>query len=79
MLTGELYPLDLVPAPFREWVLWLPFANSVYVPVGYLTGRVGIDQVVRGVISILISLLIFGLIARTVWLAGRRRYSGTGA
>jgi len=79
MLTGELYPLDLIPEPMRQYVLWLPFANSVYVPVGYLTGRIGLEQVAKGVVSILVSLLIVGYIARIIWLAGRRRYSGTGA
>lgn len=79
MLTGELYPLDLVPEPFREILLWLPFSNSVYVPVGYLTGRVEVAQVWRGVISIFASLAVMGLIARSAWEAGRRNYSGTGA
>ncbi len=79
MLTGELYPLDLIPEPIRQYVLWLPFANSVYIPVGYLTGRIGLDQIGKGIVSILVSLLFFGCLARVVWLAGRRRYSGTGA
>jgi ABC-2 type transport system permease protein len=79
MLTGELYPLDLIPEPVRQYVLWLPFANSVFIPVGYLTGRIGLEQVGKGILSILVSLIFFGYIARMIWLAGRRRYSGTGA
>lgn len=79
MMTGELYPLDLVPEPFRHYLLWLPFSNSVYVPVGYLTGRIGIGQVLQGIASILLSLAIIGTIAYMTWQAGRRRYSGTGA
>lgn len=79
MMTGELYPLDLVPEPFRHYLLWLPFSNSVYTPVGYLTGRVGIEQVGKGVVSILVSLLIMGGVAYFTWQAGRRTYSGTGA
>ena len=49
MLTGELFPLDLVPQPFRDIVLALPFANAVFLPVGYLTGRVELAQVGHGV------------------------------
>lgn len=79
ILTGELFPLDLVPDPYRSWLLWLPFSNSVYVPVGYLTGRLGIEDVARGVLSILIGLPFFGAIAVFAWRAGVRRYSGTGA
>lgn len=79
MLTGELFPLDLVPEPIRTWILWLPFSNSVYVPVGYLTGRLGLHEVFRGFASLLISLAIMSWIAYLMWNAGRRRYSGTGA
>lgn len=79
LLTGELFPLDLVPSPFREWLLWLPFSNSVYVPVGYLTGRLGIEDVARGVLSMSISMALFGFIAYFLWRGGCRRYSGTGA
>lgn len=79
MFTGELFPLDLIPQPFRDYILWLPFSNAVYVPVGYITGRVGIEQVERGLLSILISLLIAAAIANLLWSSGRRRYSGTGA
>ncbi len=79
LLTGELFPLDLVPEPFRSWILWLPFSNSVFVPVGYLTGRLGIEDVARGILSILIGLAFFGAIAAASWRAGCRRYSGTGA
>jgi ABC-2 type transport system permease protein len=79
LVSGELFPLDLIPEPIRGWILVLPFSSGVYVPVGYLTGRIGIDAVWRGFVSITIGLVVFGLIARAVWLAGRRRYSGTGA
>ena len=79
MLTGELFPLDLVPEPYRTWVISLPFANAVYIPVGYLTGRFGIEIVLNGVISILVSLAVLTVFSRFLWINGRRRYSGTGA
>lgn len=79
MLSGELFPLDLVPEPFRGWLLALPFASGVYVPVGYLTGRLEIDAVMRGFVSIGVSLAIIGALSQMVWVAGRRSYSGTGA
>lgn len=79
MLTGELFPLDLVPEPYRHFVLYLPFSNSVYVPVGYLTGRLEIADVARGIVSILVSIAVVGVIGAWIWAAGRRRYSGTGA
>lgn len=79
VLTGELFPLDLVPEPFRNVLIALPFANAVYVPVGYLTGRVEIDLVLKGFVSITVGTIVVGLFGWLTWTTGRRGYSGTGA
>ncbi len=78
-LSGELFPLDLVPEPFRSWVIALPFASFVYVPVGYLTGRLGIEAVGTGFVSLTVGLIVMGFASSLLWRAGNRRYSGTGA
>lgn len=79
MVTGELFPLDLVPDPYRTWLIAFPFSNAVFVPVGYLTGRLGVADVGRGFVSITIGLAIIAAAASILWNLGRRRYSGTGA
>ena len=78
-LTGELFPLDLVPEPYRSWLLYLPFSSAVYVPVGYITGRLGHADVLQAFATVAVGLLILTPLSSWVWLAGRRRYSGTGA
>jgi ABC-2 type transport system permease protein len=79
LFSGELFPLDLIPEPYRNWIIKLPFACATYIPVGYLTGRIGLDTVANSFLSITLTLIPLGLMARVLWLAGRRRYSGTGA
>lgn len=79
MFTGEMFPIDLIPQPYREWVLSLPFVSGVYVPVGYLTGRIPIEGVWRGFLNSTIGILVCGVLARVMWLRGRQTYSGTGA
>ncbi len=79
VLGGELFPLDLLPEPFRHVFIALPFANAVYIPVGYITGRVDLSVVIQGFISISIGLVVLGSFAALIWTAGRRTYSGTGA
>jgi ABC-2 type transport system permease protein len=79
VLSGELFPLDLVPEPFRGTLMKLPFASGAYVPVGYITQRFGIELVWQGFISTTIGIVIFGAIGSLLWHAGRRVYSGTGA
>ncbi|MBX9767815.1 MAG: ABC-2 family transporter protein [Bdellovibrionales bacterium] len=79
LLTGELFPLDLIPEPFRSFVVALPFSSAVYIPVGYVTGRLGSDAVVDGLISVTGGIVVFGVIAGVLWRQGLHRYSGTGA
>ncbi len=79
VLGGELFPLDLLPEPFRHIFIALPFANAVYIPVGYLTGRIELAIVLKGFCSIAIGTVLLGAFAAWVWNAGRRQYSGTGA
>lgn len=79
MLTGEFFPLDLAPEPFRSALVALPFSSAVYRPVGYLTGRLDASAVLEGFLSVTIGILVLGPLAAWLWLKGRRRYSGTGA
>jgi ABC-2 type transport system permease protein len=79
VLTGELFPLDLVPDPYRSWLLSLPFASAVFVPVGYLTGRLGHADLLRGFVTVAVGLVVLAPLSHLLWVAGRRRYSGTGA
>lgn len=79
MFTGEFFPLDLAPEPFRSWLIALPFSSAVYRPVGYLTGRLGPSTIWEGFLSISVGILVFGALSTWLWHIGRRRYSGTGA
>lgn len=78
-LTGEIMPLDLMPSPYREWVIALPFSSGMYLPASYLSGRIGTAAFLKGFISLAISGVILGLFARVIWKMALRRYGGTGA
>jgi ABC-2 type transport system permease protein len=79
ILSGELLPLDLFPEPYRGVLLKLPFANGVYVPVAYLTGRIEGPQVLVGIESISVGLVVLSALAAWMWRNGLRSYVGTGA
>ena len=79
VLTGELFPLDLLPDHLRQWVIRLPFSAGAYLPVGYITGRFGSDLIYQGFVSVTIGTLVFAGLGSLLWRAGRRAYSGTGA
>jgi ABC-2 type transport system permease protein len=79
LLSGELLPLDLVPGPWRDVVIALPFSSGVYVPVAYLTGRAGEEALIQGFISTFVGIGVVGFTAKLLWQRGLRVYAGTGA
>ena len=79
VLTGELFPLDLLPENIKNIAITLPFASGVYIPVGYLTGRVDSSVIQQGFISVSIALVIVNLFGAWFWNKGLRTYAGTGA
>jgi ABC-2 type transport system permease protein len=79
LFTGELFPLDLIPDPYKSWIIHLPFAAGVYVPVGFLTGRVGWPEYQQALVSITIGTVVLAALATVLWKNGLRTYAGTGA
>lgn len=79
LISGELLPLDLLPEPYRSWVLNLPFSSAVYIPVGYITGRIDHDMLLHGFKTTTYGILFFSVLAFFMWRNGLRKYVGTGA
>ena len=79
LLSGELIPLDLLPEFWKKLFISLPFSNAVYLPTGYLTGRIDSQTFYWGFTSTTYGILIFGFFAYFLWQRGIRSYVGTGA
>lgn len=79
VLAGELIPLDLYPEPLRTWLMHSPFAAGVYIPVGYITGRIDTPLFLQTFVSITVGLAVMGALASVMWKRGVREYTGTGA
>lgn len=79
VLCGELFPLDLLPEPLKSIIIGLPFSSGVYLPVGYLTGRVTTETMMNGFTSTTAGIILFGLLSYGLWKKGLSTYSGTGA
>lgn len=79
ILMGELFPLDLLPEPYKAIFIASPFASGVFVPVGYIIGRVDLQTVYTGFISVSIALVVLNLIGAYMWKKGIDSYVGTGA
>lgn len=79
VVTGELFPLDLVPESIRPFFMALPFSAGSFLPTGYLVGRVNTEQILNGFVSVTVGLILFNLIGFGLWNWGKKVYSGTGA
>lgn len=79
LLTGELFPLDLLPTWIRDFMVQLPFSSGVYLPVAYISERIGDEVFFRGFASVTIGWAVMGIVAWAMWRSGSRVYSGTGA
>ncbi|UOF00699.1 ABC transporter permease [Bdellovibrio reynosensis] len=79
LFTGELFPLDLMPEPFKSIVLALPFSSGVYVPVGYITGRLEVGSVMQAFASVTAGIVVINLLGLWMWRRGVNTYAGTGA
>jgi ABC-2 type transport system permease protein len=77
--TGELFPLDLMAEPFKSFFIALPFSAGVFVPVGYITGRLNLNDVMQSFVSITIGIIITNAVGLTLWKKGLQKYAGTGA
>jgi ABC-2 type transport system permease protein len=79
MLSGNLAPLDLFPAPIPQLSVYLPFRYTLSFPVEILLGRVSGDQLWLGfAVQGVWLLATFGLY-RVLWTRGLRQYSAFGA
>jgi ABC-2 type transport system permease protein len=79
MLSGNLAPLDLFPAPIPQISVYLPFRYTLSFPVEIILGRVGGDQLWFGFAIQGFWLLATIGVYRLLWVRGLRDYSAFGA
>lgn len=79
ILMGEVFPLDILPMPYKDILINLPFSAGVFTPVAYLVGRVGVQSMINSFISLTVSLVFLNTFAYLFWKKSLREYTGTGA
>ena len=77
-VSGQMFPLDLLP-PFWVWLLKsLPFQYMAYFPAAVFVGKVQGSELIYGLIGELVWAVIFIVLARWLYRRGLRRYSAYG-
>lgn len=77
-LSGHMFPLDMLPAPWDQLVAWLPLRYLAYFPSAVFLGKIEGAELVRGLAIALLWLLFFMGLSRVLFYRGVRRYSGFG-
>jgi ABC-2 type transport system permease protein len=77
-ISGQMFPLDLLPGFARTLLKMLPFEYLAYFPAVVFLGKVRGDELVRGLLAALgwaVGLLV---LSRWLYARGLRRYSAYG-
>lgn len=79
LLSGYLFPLELLPGWVRGVVAWLPFRATLAIPVEVLTGAAGGLDALRLIALQVAWLAGFIVLGTVLWRRGVRRYEAYGA
>jgi ABC-2 type transport system permease protein len=78
VLGGQMFPLDLLPAPVFHAVKFLPFYYQMYFPAAIFTGRLGLADVESGLALELGWVLVLLALTEFLWRRGLRRHTAVG-
>lgn len=77
-LSGHMFPLDMLPEPWRSIVVVLPLQYLAYFPAAVFLGKISGWELVQGLWIEFAWLMFFVLTARVMLSRGFKRYSGFG-
>jgi ABC-2 type transport system permease protein len=77
-ISGQMFPLDLLP-PFWAWLLkHMPFQYMAYFPAAIFVRKVEGSELLYGLLGEFVWAAVFMLAARWLYFRGLRRYSAFG-
>ncbi|MBP86611.1 MAG: ABC transporter permease [Planctomycetaceae bacterium] len=77
-LSGHMFPLDMLPEPWRSLVDLLPLQYLAYFPAAVFLGKITGTELARGLLIEAAWLIFFIGLARVMFNRGVKRYSGFG-
>jgi len=77
-LSGHMFPLDIIPEPFRTVVEVLPIKYLAYFPAAVFLGKVHGTQLLIDLGMLVGWTLFFFIMSQVIYRRGLKRYSGYG-
>lgn len=78
LLSGHMFPLELLPGSIGSIVNFLPFKYLAYFPAAVFLGKIRGTEMYVGLAVEIAWVLFFIVLARILWYRGVKRYSGFG-
>ena len=79
MLSGQMFPLDLLPGGVYRVAQILPFYYQMYFPAAIVTGRINdVHEIARGFVIEAAWVVVLLVIASVLWRRGLRRHTAGG-
>jgi viologen exporter family transport system permease protein len=78
MLSGQIFPLDLLPPALFRAAQYLPFYYMMYFPAGILTGRINYAAAIHGFALQAAWVVILAVVAHFIWVNGLRKHTAVG-
>ncbi|MEM7783996.1 MAG: ABC-2 family transporter protein [Planctomycetota bacterium] len=78
LLSGHMFPLDLLPDSIRIFVDFLPFKYLAYFPTAVFLGKIDGPELYQGFYVLIFWVAFFIMLSRILWWRGVQRYSGFG-
>jgi ABC-2 type transport system permease protein len=77
-VSGQMFPLDLLPWPFNLILKALPLQYLAYFPAAVFLGKITGWKLVEGLLLQAVWVVVFVILTRLTYLRGLRRYSAYG-
>jgi ABC-2 type transport system permease protein len=77
-LGGRIAPLSIMPPLVAELARWMPFRAMIAFPVEVMIGRADGAALIEGLLLQAAWLLVFIVLRRVLWQAGRKVYGAVG-
>lgn len=77
-LSGHMFPLDMLPEPWRSLVEYIPLKYLAYHPAAIFLGKIPREQLLFELGIEIAWLIFFVFLARWMYARGLKRYSGFG-
>jgi ABC-2 type transport system permease protein len=78
VLSGQIFPLDLLPPSLFHAAQLLPFYYMMYFPAAILTGRIDLPATLHGFGIQIAWVVSFVIASRYIWMAGLRKHTAVG-